>query len=132
MSTLSQEFLTAVRVEVQRLSCIFPSIAQDLEDSLRVPQKGPYHNEGDEMDAHLGLILQTLDDVVVRNNFHASVPDAVRVLIREIATSSKADGGSHAVSEEMRTYAMLHDIAKKDCLALKLTRVTGFKNVNHL
>ncbi len=99
----------------------FPRALYDLVlPTLDTPQYGPYHNEGLLMDAHLGLILETINRVKEGSfdfgclNLAAPFSNEVRHLIEEQIKSSGVD---------MLVYAYLHDLKKLDCMNIE--RVAG-------
>lgn len=84
-------------------------LRKQIEESFRVPQYGPYHNEGMFMDSHLELILQTLEKLK-RGEFPEEIPASIRSTLQSVAIQ---------FSDVLERYTFLHDISKKDCLTVK-------------
>lgn len=87
-----------------------------IRESLETPQLGPYHNEGPEMAAHLGLIMETVDAIISGQfDFHAlGLPLDLEHIVKErITRVLKAN------AEQMKTYAYLHDLAKLKCMNIE-------------
>ena len=90
------------------LTSINTDLRADAERSLRVPQYGPYHNEGPFMDSHLELIVQALGAVII-GEFDSRVPLGVRDCMYSAAKANTSHLGM---------YTMLHDLDKANCLTL--------------
>ncbi len=92
-----------------------PDLEAAIRRSLLTPQLGEYHNEGPRMDSHVGLIIETIDNIRSRKfpEDLANYPD-VQEIMRQLVSPEEG------VSPEITDYAFLHDIAKPDCLTLKL------------
>ena len=84
--------------------------------SLETPQLSPYHNEGPEMAAHLGLIMETVEAIHSdKFDFRAlELPPDLEDKVKERIT--KAIQTNYA---QMRTYAYLHDLEKPSCMNIE-------------
>ncbi|MFA5954569.1 MAG: hypothetical protein WC817_03490 [Patescibacteria group bacterium] len=93
-----------------------PLFAEKIQQSLEVPQRGAYHREGETMKSHLELVLRTLNDVA-QGTFHSTLApyETLREEMRRVVVTPEG-----SVSPDMVDYVFLHDIAKMDCLQLKL------------
>ena len=84
-------------------------LRENIERSFAVPQVGDYHNEGMFMDSHLGLIVESIEDVA-KSEFPAEISPGIReVLTRAVRRDP----------ESVKKYVFLHDISKADCLTVK-------------
>jgi hypothetical protein len=96
----------------------YPQLSEAIERSLQTPQKGPYHNEGPYMDAHLELIVGALYDIC-KGKFAEVIPADIRELITEVVVMEAPKGSGRKVPRtEMVEYAFLHDIAKPLCMSV--------------
>ena len=100
----------------------YPELAERIIRSLETPQAGKYHNEGATMDAHLKLILQTLEDVR-DGRFHEHIADNPELLsaMQRIATEGDAEKPEESkIKTEIIDYVFLHDLSKPDTMLLTL------------
>jgi hypothetical protein len=86
--------------------------------SLDTPQLGSYHNEGPEMAAHLGLIMETVDAINSDTfDFHVlGLPERLEEKVKEKITKVIKEH-----YEQMKTYAYLHDLEKMSCMNIENT-----------
>ncbi len=92
------------------------SLKSLIRESLETPQLGPYHNEGPEMAAHLGLIMENVDTINSdKFDFRTlGLPQDLEEKVKErITRAIKAN------YEQMRTYAYLHDLEKPSCMNIE-------------
>lgn len=89
-----------------------------VEESLNIPQLGPYHNEGYIMSTHLGLMIQTLEEIK-EGSFDFSIlkfPDGLEDLrnrvINIITTTVKNS------LNQLMCFIYLHDIGKSSCMVI--------------
>lgn len=98
----------------------YPELSEKIKNSLETPQLGEYHNEGPKMDSHLSLILATLTSIK-EGQFHESLDENG---LRETMECVVGREGSHleksTINPALIDYTFLHDIAKPDCLTLKI------------
>ncbi len=89
-----------------------------VRESLDTPQLGAYHNEGPEMSAHLGLIMETVDHINSGKFDFASLglPKNLEDKVRE-----RTERAISLNYEKMKTYAYLHDLAKPVCMNIENT-----------
>jgi hypothetical protein len=94
------------------------SLKSLVRQSLDTPQLGPYHNEGPEMAAHLGLIIETVDAINSDTfDFHIlGLPEKLEEEIKERVTKVIREN-----YQKMRTYAYLHDLEKLSCMNIENT-----------
>ena len=99
----------------------YPEFSEKIKNSLETLQLGKYHNEGPKMDAHLSLILTTLEQIN-DGQFHESLKDAgIQEVMKEVAVRQKeGDPEKSIVNPALVDYTFLHDVAKPDCLTLKI------------
>lgn len=92
------------------------SLKSLVRESLETPQLGPYHNEGPEMAAHLGLIMETIEAINSdKFDFRTlGLPQDLENKVKERITKA-----INANYEQMRTYAYLHDLAKPSCMNIE-------------
>ncbi len=98
--------------ELERLS-IPPVLKDKIRESLETPQLGPYHNEGDEMSSHLGLMMENID-AILDGTFdfgRCGIPKEY-----EDDAIEQIRGALRANATEMRIYAYLHDLEKMGCM----------------
>jgi hypothetical protein len=93
-----------------------PELSDQIRGSLETPQMGEHHNEGSKMESHISLILETLN-AIKNGKFHESIGEDKKT---QEAIRDTVVGPDGAVKPEVIDYAFLHDIAKPDCLTLKL------------
>lgn len=94
---------------------IFPGegrrgLRENVERSFSVPQVGEYHKEGMFMDSHLDLITQNIE-AVARGEFPTDILPAAREALQRAVRRDP---------DSVKKYVFLHDIAKADCLTLKV------------
>ena len=80
-----------------------------VERSFWTPQFGPNHNEGPYMDSHLSLVIETLEKIS-----RGKVRRVVPVVSRHMMVMAVREYGLVT----RRIYALLHDVAKQDCMTL--------------
>lgn len=99
----------------------YPELAEKIKRSLETPQLGGHHNEGPKMDSHLSLILVTLESIK-NGQFHESLEgENIRDLMKSIAVKPNEDNsGQSVINNTLIDYTFFHDIAKPDCLAIKI------------
>ncbi len=104
-----EDLMTIARRAVPR------GLMDEVERSLRVPQYGPYHNEGPFMDSHLRLVLTGLWEAAA-GSFHEDIPAVTQEVLKDAATTD---------AERAETYTLLHDKDKATCITL--VRQDGLK-----
>ena len=99
----------------------YPELSEKIKASLETPQLGEHHNEGSKMDSHLSLILKTLESIR-DGQLHESLQDVdTQEVIKSIATIPDKENPEKLIVNPMLVeYTFLHDIAKPDCLTLKM------------
>lgn len=99
----------------------YPELSEKIKASLETPQLGEHHNEGSKMDSHLSLILKTLESIR-DGQLHESLQDVdTQEVLKSIATiQDKENPEKMTVNPMLVEYTFLHDIAKPDCLTLKI------------
>ncbi|MFA4818656.1 MAG: hypothetical protein WC621_02320 [Patescibacteria group bacterium] len=98
-----------------------PELSEKIKTSLETPQLGEHHNEGPRMDSHLSLILATLESMK-DGQFHESLKEvSLREAMAGIAVRREGNNPEKtAVNPALIDYTFLHDVAKPDCLTLKI------------
>ncbi|BCX15763.1 MAG: hypothetical protein KatS3mg097_655 [Candidatus Parcubacteria bacterium] len=108
-----------IEVAQERLEEI--SLPEDLikiiKESLNIPQLGPYHNEGPIMAAHLGLMVQSLEEIKEKSfNFSILKIPSNEILrnhiINILTTTAKKS------FEQLLLFIYLHDIGKSNCMVI--------------
>ncbi len=94
------------------------SLRGDIATSLKVPQRGDYHNEGMYMDTHLDRILGVIADLYEENLPESLSPELVQIL-HDAAGINEDQQEQATRRRSLERYAFEHDISKKDCLTLK-------------
>jgi hypothetical protein len=108
------DFDTALKTVCEK----YPALAKKIETSLETPQIGEHHNEGPEMKAHLTEMLKVLE-MAGKGQFHESISDLkFQEEMKKIIV--KVDGDDLVINPDLIDYTFLHDIAKPECLTLKL------------
>jgi len=99
----------------------YPELSEKIKRSLETPQLGEHHNEGPKMDSHLSLILATLESIK-DGQFHESLGESsLKEAMTSIVAGSKENGSEkNIINPDLVDYAFLHDVAKPDCLTLKI------------
>jgi hypothetical protein len=95
-----------------------PKLEALIQTSYDVPQMGPHHNEGMYMDTHLELIISRIDDLAKGIVDPSLSPELRSILLRVGGQGLEEEAKMERVAL-LKKYALLHDIAKKDCLTLK-------------
>lgn len=90
------------------LATVPTDLRTEVETSFRVPQYGPYHQEGDFLITHLQLVLAALEDMR-RGEFHPAVSPKLRPELTRVA---------NAYANLATLYVLLHDIDKMNCMTL--------------
>lgn len=94
------------------------SLRNLIRTSLQTPQLGPYHNEGPEMAAHLGLIMETIE-AINSGKFDFQVLELPKDL--EDKVKERITRAIQTNYEQMLTYAYLHDLEKPSCMNIENT-----------
>jgi hypothetical protein len=106
---------------VQEVGEKYPELKERIVRSLETPQIGEYHNEGPTMDYHLGLILDNLENIK-NGEFDeaAGLNEELRETFKSAVVKRDPETGEEKVNDVLVDYAILHDIAKPDCMTLKV------------
>lgn len=89
-----------------------------VEESLKIPQLGPYHSEGPIMAAHIGLMIQTLEEIKGGSfdfsilKFSPGLEELRNRVISIITTTVKNS------FEQLLWFIYLHDIGKLNCMMI--------------
>lgn len=104
----------------------YPEFSEKIVRSLETPQLGEHHNEGPTMKSHLSLILMTLEEIK-DGKFPESIQDAnLKEIIQNITVKRDEDNPKkNIINPELIDYTFFHDIAKPDCLTLKIEEEKG-------
>jgi hypothetical protein len=113
-----EEIISSLRRELKDLKIIsLPEKLVELtEKSLKTPQISPYHQEGPILACHVEEMLKAIKEVREgRYNFDllqlpANLKEETKNMIIEIAKR---------YSEELKSFAFLHDLGKAECLVLQ-------------
>lgn len=116
---------------IQELRCLaetlfekFPVLVENIVQSFDVPQYGVYHREGMYMDTHLALMLATLERME-KGEFDPSLPPEFLSILSRVMGTELSLQEREERKRELQKYALLHDIAKKDCLTVRGDPVKG-------
>ena len=108
-------------VALDRVCEKYPELAGKIKRSLETPQLGEHHNEGSRMDSHLSLILATLESIK-DGQFHESLKglDITKVMESIALKQDEKSLEKLIINPDLVDYTFLHDVAKPDCLTLKI------------
>jgi len=105
-------------------------IPQDIKEFLEkeklsiffVPQLGPYHHEGPILADHIKLMLDVIEDVKKGEfNFdELNLPEEIKEEAKKIICETCKNK-----ENELKAFAILHDIGKKDCMTAKVGEEGG-------
>ncbi len=115
---------------------LFPentALCELISVSYDTPQYGPHHREGMYMDTHLELIVKRVDEIFEGEIDPSLHPDLIKIL-KHLTGQTRKEGEDPLTEEEidarknrLKRYALLHDLAKKDCMTLRRPSWIGQK-----
>lgn len=93
------------------------NLKDDIRQSLETPQYGPYHNEGPTLAAHIGKILETVNQIhQTKFDFRSlGLPPGQEGSISRLVTQTVQENNAN-----MQLYAYLHDLKKPDCMNIEI------------
>lgn len=109
---------------LEKLGIIPQELKEFLEEQKSsiffVPQLGPYHKEGPILADHIKLMLEVIKNIERFNFDELNLPGEIKEEAKKIICETCKNK-----ENELKAFAILHDIGKKDCMTAKVGEGRG-------